>query len=436
MALRNVKAHWRQSLAAILSVTAGFIAYVIFDGYLRDIYRAYTDYNQNLEMYGDLMVEREGFSDVEGRSDPWAFALTEADQLFIFKFLENHRYEVSAAARFIQISGSLETGQASSVFQGIAYDIEPAAIIRGQWGWDTYWGHPLHKTKNVDLKMITGLRLAQKLGCLPDKIEGLERYLLDLERYPKARSFNCENEEFQLSAMTESGQVNAIDLSISGIQDKGFRDLDSRYVVLPLETAQKLFNTKKVSYFSIKLKKNESLSKFITEFNQSLNAEFAHLKMMPWQKHPVGEMYRKTLSLLDVIRTFLISVIIFIGSMSVFNIMVKSVKERTKEMGMLRSLGFFPRQIRLLFYLETLLWSGLGCFSGTILSLLLSWFFNAAEWTYPSGQFSFEAPFIIAVAPSIYASGVILMSFISLLACWLAIRKTSESNIANLLLHH
>lgn len=436
IALRNIKAHWRQSLAAILSVAAAFVAYVIFEGYLNDIYRAYTDYNSNVEMFADLIIERQGFSEVEGRSDPWAYSLHQEDQSIINDFIKRYPKEVVAASRFLQIAGSLETSRSSSIFQGIAYDIAEAAKIRGHWSWDTYWGAPLQSVAQPEQKMISGLRLAQKLGCLPDHIDGLKRYLLDLERHPKNRPFRCEGDEFQLSAMTESGQVNALDISIAGIQDKGFRDLDARYVVLALSTAQKLFNTDKVSYYSVRISSTTNADQFIQQFNQEVQRKHPHLRIIPWQQHAFGEMYRKTLSLLDVIRTFLISVIVFIGSMSVFNIMVKLVKERTKEMGMLRSLGFFPRQIRHLFFLETLFWSWLGCLVGSVISLLLSWFFNALEFTYPSGQFSFEAPFIIAIKPTIYLSGFVLMSTISLLACWLAVRKPSEANVADLLLHY
>lgn len=435
IAFRNVKVYWRQSFAAIISVVAGFVAFIIFEGYLRDIYRAYTDFNERLEMYGDLIVEREGASTAEGRADPWDYSLTAGDQTLIQDFLKSHNSEIEAAARFLTISGSIDTSTASSIVQGIAYDVTSAAQLRGRWKWDTYWGKPLHESPDPERQILTGMRLARKLGCLPEKISGLERYLLDLQDHPQYRPFLCENEEFQISSMTEQGQINALDLSISGIQDKGFLELDNRYLVMSLPTAQKLFNTDKVSYYSVKMNDPSTQKHFIDDFNAFITTKAPHLKMIPWKDHPLGELYNKTMSLLDVIRNFLISIIVFIGAMSVFNTLVKLVKERTQEIGMLRSLGFRTLQIRQLFMVESILLSWLGCFLGTIISVGISVFFNRIQFTYPSGQFSFESPFHIEMALQSYFYGFLLMTLIAIFACWIAVRNPSKENVAKLLLH-
>ncbi len=435
IAFRNVKVYWRQSLAAIISVVAGFVAFVIFEGYLLDIYRAYTDFNERLEMYGDLIVEREGAATVEGRSDPWDYSLTAGDQAIVHEFLKKNSTKIEAAGRFLKMSGSIDTSTSSMVVQGIAYDVNEAAQLRGRWKWDTYWGKPLQESEAPDRQILIGMRLAKKLGCLPEKISGLEHYMLDLEDHPLNRPFLCGDEEFQISSMTEKGQINALDLSISGIQDKGFLELDSRYLVMPLPAAQKLFDTDKVSYFAVKLKNPSDLRAILKDFNEHITVKAPQLRMIPWKEHPFGELYNRSMSLLDVIRNFLISIIIFIGAMSVFNTLVKLVKERTQEIGMLRSLGFRTLQIRQLFLFESIFLSWLGCFMGSVIALLISLFLNKVKFTYPSGQFSFESPFLIKIAPASYLYGFSLMTFIAILACWIAVRNPSKENVAKLLLH-
>jgi ABC-type lipoprotein release transport system permease subunit len=435
IALRNALAYWRQSLAAIISVVAGFVAFVIFEGYLQDIYHTYTNFNERLEMYGDAIIEQKGAYEVDGRSDPWLFALNHSDQELIQTFLQKNRLQIEATSRFLNVSGSVDTSNTSLVFQGIAYEAKAAAELRGSWRWDTYWGKPIHVSQRPKQQMVVGMRLAQKLGCLPDQINGLDRYFLDLKRHPQYRPFACENEEFQLTAMTEKGQINAIDLSVSGIQDKGFLELDSRYVVLPLEAAQRLFNTDKVSYISVKFKPGAQKNKLIDDFNQFVQGVNPNIHMIPWTQHFFGTLYNKTINLLDVIRNFLISIIVFVGSMSVFNTLVKLVKERTQEIGMLRSLGFRPKQIRQLFLMEAVFLSWLGCCLGSAIALSLSLFLNKIEFTYPSGQFSYESPFLILISPSSYIYGFILMSGIAIFACWVAVRSPSKDNISHLLLH-
>ena len=437
MALRNLKSYWRQSLAAIISVVAGFMAFVIFEGYLQNIYKVYKDFNTHLEMYGDLIIEKKGAFELEGRAEPWDYALTEAEQNIIHTIFEKLSLQIETYSRFLQITGSLDTSNSSATFQGIAYDVQNAAILRGPWKWDTYWGKPLQESVNADNQMILGLRLAKKIGCLPDQIPNLKKYSIDLFKRPQFRPFLCENEDFQISAMTESGQINAFDLSVSGIQDKGFIDRDSRYMVLSLPTAQKLFNTKKVSYYSLKLKAGINQKSFIIDFRSLLkNIESTpSIEIIPWETHFFGVLYQKTLSLLNVIRNFLISIIVFVGSMSVFNTLVKLVKERTPEIGMLRSLGFLPQQIQGLFYLESLFLSWMGCLIGSVIALILSLILNQLEITYPSGQFSTETEFIIKISASSYIYGFLLMTLISLLACRIAIKKPSKEIISNLLIH-
>lgn len=439
-AFRNLKSYWKQSLAAILSVMAGFIAFVIFEGYLQNIYKVYKSFNTHIEMYGDLIIEKKGAFDLEGRAEPWDYALREEDQTAIQKTLTQLSSQIKTYSRFLQITGSLDTSSFSTTFQGLAYDVPQAAIIRGPWKWDTYWGKPLNESPSPKDQMILGLRLAKKIGCLPDDIPGLKKYSIEVLKRPKARPFLCENEDFQISAMTESGQMNAFDLSVSGIQDLGFVDRDSRYIVLALPTAQKLFNTKKVSYYSVQLNPESNQSLFIKDFQTLLKThltpeESSSIVITPWENHFFGSLYQKTLSLLNVIRNFLISIVVFVGAMSVFNTLVKLVKERTPEIGMLRSLGFLPQQIRGLFFLESLFLSWAGCFIGAIVSLVISVIINQLEITYPSGQFSTESEFIIQISASSYFYGFLLMTMISLLACKIAISKPSKANIADLLVH-
>lgn len=433
LAFRNLKSYWKQSLAAIVSVVAGFTAFVLFEGYLQNIYTVYKDFNTHVEMYGDVIIEKKGAFEVEGRAEPWDYSLSADDQIFIESQLANKSSSIKVYSRFLPITGSLDTPTSSSSFQGLAYDITKAAELRGPWKWDTYWGKPLQVAENSELKMILGLRLAQKIGCLPDQLPPLKKYSIDLIKRPQYRPHLCESQEFQLSAMTESGQVNALDLTVSGIQDKGFIDRDSRYIAMSLSTAQKLFNTNKVSYYGVKFESGFNPTQLIKEFNT--NSSSRHITMTPWKDHHFGVLYKKTLSLLDIIRNFLISIIVFVGAMSVFNTLIKLVKERTSEIGMLRSLGFQPQQIRTLFYFESFFLSSFGCLIGSLVSIVLSLIINQLEITYPSGQFSTETELIIQISGLSYLYGFFLMNGISLFACFIAVRKPSQSNIAHLLIY-
>ena len=61
----------------------GFVAIGLFEGYLDDLVGLEATMLSKQGMYGDLLVEHEGASTSEGREDPWAFHLGEAEQGFL-----------------------------------------------------------------------------------------------------------------------------------------------------------------------------------------------------------------------------------------------------------------------------------------------------------------------------------------------------------------
>jgi putative ABC transport system permease protein len=435
LAYRNVKNHWRQSLAALISVSTGFTAFALFDGYLLDVYRAMTEMTETLDMRGDVIIERVGASEPEGRSHPWDWALSADDQTNITKYLADKNSKVLAYSRFLKIDGSIDTSETSFVFYGFGYDIKGGSLIQGRWHWNTYWGKPLVEQSDYSQFMVLGRRLSQYIGCLPDQLGNLSKYFLDLELRPIERPFQCVDKSFQLTTVTEKGQVNAIDMAVSGIYDQGFREFDERLVVLPIEAAQNLFDTDKVNYFAVKLKEGVSINQFVEDFRNSFNASAVKLNIEPWQTHVFGDVFRRTKSLLDVDRAFVISIIIFVGCLSVFNTLVKIIKERTFEIGMLRSLGFESSFIKKLFVLEAIFLSWLGCIIGIILSIILSILINKIEITYPSGLFSYDIPLRIMIQISTYWFGLLMMTGLSVVAAFIAIRKPSQGVIAQTLIH-
>jgi putative ABC transport system permease protein len=76
---------------------------------------------------------------------------------------------------------------------------------------------------------------------------------------------------------------------------------------------------------------------------------------------------------LQVLLTFIGTLTLGIGGVGVMNIMLVSVDERIREMGLRRALGARKRHIRLQFLAETLLIMLLGGTIGVLLSYLIAW---------------------------------------------------------------
>jgi putative ABC transport system permease protein len=320
----------------------------------------------------------------------------------------------------------------SKIFLAQAFDIIPGERMREQWSWNALYGKPLHLA-DVENPILVGQSLAFQLGCEPDQ----KVYSLKVEGgyEPTERPFTCRRPDVQLSVTTESGNLNAMDFTVVGLMDSGYKDIDSRYMTLPLPVAQQLLNTQKLSYWSIKLKPGVS----IPSWTQTLNAELAqkapHLQVIAWQDHRLGEMYLKTMSLLNIFRNFVTIVVAFISVLSVTNTMFKIVKERTREIGTLLSLGFQRSQVLSIFLREALLLALIGCVCGALIALGTTALINNAAITYKAGVLSEPAPFRVQVDLDLYLVSLGLLMFVTVVTSYVSCRSTVQKKIVECLGH-
>ena len=92
----------------------------------------------------------------------------------------------------------------------------------------------------------------------------------------------------------------------------------------------------------------------------------------------VLELYYETM---DAISLFLLgigAVSLFVASVSILNVMVISVTERTREIGLMRSIGAERRRVLVMFLFEALVLGVLGSIAGGVLSALVGYYASAA----------------------------------------------------------
>jgi len=102
---------------------------------------------------------------------------------------------------------------------------------------------------------------------------------------------------------------------------------------------------------------------------------------------------------------------LIVGGIGIMNIMLVSVTERTREIGLRKALGAKPRDIRNQFLVEALTLSGLGGIIGIILGILIALLINniiqtTITWWSIAASFGFSVivGVIFGVAPAIRAS--------------------------------
>ena len=429
IAFRNVMKNWRHSVAAIISVSAGLISLVLFQGYMSDVKFMYEDSYRHRTMYGDAMIEHKDVHSKEGRSEPLNFALTKEDQNFINEFAEEYSTSIYTTVRFLYIQGMITNGKTSTIYTGPGYDIIAGAKARQEaWEWDTLYGVPLQKAK-VSNPIVIGQALGTLLGCKPLTNEDIHGGRLGY--VPKDRPFECYTNQVQVSLTTESEQLNALDLDIVGMIDSGYKDVDNKYGHMSLTDAQTLMNTDKITTQTFQFKNPADTMKYINIFNEKAKTTHPHLLMQRWQdNHFVSDIYDRIMNLFKIFRNFVVTVIVSIAGLSTLNTMVKVVKERTKEIGTLRSLGFNQSQVKFLFVTESLFLSLLGIVAGIILALVFQFAINSAHIYYKGGLLSQPVLFRIQADYYSYVASIICLNLLSIVTSYLACRHTVNKNIA------
>ena len=186
---------------------------------------------------------------------------------------------------------------------------------------------------------------------------------------------------------------------------------------------------------SVELKDSGDKNRFISLFNEKFGQAVPGLKIMTWLEHPVGQTYIKTLELMSIFRNFVVVVILIISTLSVVNTLIKIIKERSREIGTLRSIGFKAKQVVRLFVYETFLLSVLGTFLGLVASICLTFFLNSLHIRYKAGLLSEPVLFKINYTFSGYLNAFTILVVVSFLACLYSIRHELNKKIIENLNH-
>lgn len=433
IAIRNIRLHWKHSLAATIAIASGFVSLCMFQGYMDDVARLYVDTFSEAKMYGQLIIEHKDRQSVEGRSQPLHYSLNPEDQIKVEQFFKENTEEVMNWTRFLTVSGMISNGRENTIFEGRGYDLDSGAKMRKEtWAWDAMYGVPLHKALDP-ASIHLGYNLAKLLGCkesTPEKV-----YDPAGGYKPEERPFECKNPYVQLTVTTENEQVNALDLTVAGLIDGNYKEVDNKFIQLSLENAQQLMDTKKISYYTVLLNESYPVKSFQKKFKDYAQKNNLPVDVRPWTEHKVGDMYIRTMQLLSIFRNFIVVVILFIAGLSIFNTMVKIVHERTKEIGTLRSLGFSQKKVLIIFIFESFFLGVLGIVLGAVFSLLASGLINLLGITYKAGVLTQPVVFRIMSSFNLYAVSFLVLITVTLLTSFMATRKAAKKKIIECLTH-
>lgn len=204
---------------------------------------------------------------------------------------------------------------------------------------------------------------------------------------------------------------------IGVLKEKGstFGNSQDLRVLIPIQVARSLFTAPNINYsVSVMVGKKELLSP-ATDY--AISAMRKIRKLNPIKGNNFGvvrsdDLINKILSITQYLSmaSWLIGIITILGSsIALMNIMIVSVTERTREIGVRKALGAKKTTIAFQFFIETLLIGQIGGFVGIIFGILIGFGISTAmnfAFVIPWGAImaAFITSFIVAVVSGLYPS--------------------------------
>lgn len=216
----------------------------------------------------------------------------------------------------------------------------------------------------------------------------------------------------ELNPLGEFIKINRIDFLVIGVLPKkgatGWRNEDDR-IVIPYTTAMyRLVGTDYISSFNVKVKEGYDLNK-VSDDVKKLILKNHRLPENKTELIDVRNMAEIQQTLTETTKTFsfllgsIAFVSLLVGGIGIMNIMLVSVTERTREIGLRKAIGATEADILFQFVVESIficvLGGILGILLGSVVSFLLSYF---AKWNTKISIFSVFLSFIFSLLVGLF----------------------------------
>ena len=159
--------------------------------------------------------------------------------------------------------------------------------------------------------------------------------------------------------------IHNTDFKIVGIYETGSMFADG-VVYVPLDRLQNLSDVDKAS--SVLVKTEEGAND--TAISNSIKEKYSDLTTLTSEE--MSTMMSNVTGILDTVSLAVSGLAIIVGAIGIVNTMVMTVYERTKEIGVLKSIGWKPRRILLMIMGETLVLTTLSGIVGSVFGILIS----------------------------------------------------------------
>lgn len=233
-----------------------------------------------------------------------------------------------------------------------------------------------------DFEEIDKIDIVYGRNILPFEYESGEKVITIDQLTARALFTNEKNAVGQTVELSQGRRGNDIAYKIVGVYKNPLEQMIKimggrripRFVRMPLNTYDKLFDLQSGGYTSliVESKDPEKLAESMTEAKK-LMADITGIEELYEvnSESNAAASFDNILSTLNIFVTFVAGISLFVGGIGVMNIMLVSVIERTKEIGIRKAIGATNADIMIQFLMESIILTGLGGILGIIIGVLL-----------------------------------------------------------------
>ena len=198
-------------------------------------------------------------------------------------------------------------------------------------------------------------------------------------------------DELTILGSGRDGSFAAAIVNIVGIFDSGMNDLDRLFAQMPIQMFQDTFAMEGAGHNVVIRAPDLFQVASVQQQTEALLPAGEDLVIHDWDALLPGLQQAIQADLLGA--WFMYGVLVILVAFSVLNTQLMSVLERTREFGIVMSLGVTPGRLGRLVLLETMMIGFLGLVLGALLGGLLTYYFSVNGFSYPgldeiAGQFN------------------------------------------------